>query len=270
MEEVVGAADTSGSLGSDAGESLPTTTEVGGDGQAAGGSETEPILYSVKVDGREEKVTFDELTNGYQRGADYTRKTQAVAAERAELAQLKELSAALERNPRGTLVALAGALGVEFGQVQQAFQPQAGDTELDPLQVIQRDVSRLTQQIEADRQASQTAQQTAAQQANVKAQIEGDLADLHSRHGQFPDMELIQYAVDHRIENLGAAYRAWQYDALDAQRLAEQNAATEAKRRAQVVEGGHNTAAGATRPGTAGSKPTLREAFTSALASESA
>jgi hypothetical protein len=43
--------------------------------------ETSPA-YTVKVDGEEFEVTLDELTSGYQRQADYTRKSQSLAEQR--------------------------------------------------------------------------------------------------------------------------------------------------------------------------------------------
>ena len=43
--------------------------------------------YTVKIDGREERVSLNELQNGYQRQADYTRKTQELASERESMAQ---------------------------------------------------------------------------------------------------------------------------------------------------------------------------------------
>lgn len=42
----------------------------------------ETLRYSIKVDGEEQEVTLDELRNGYQRQADYTRKSQALAEQR--------------------------------------------------------------------------------------------------------------------------------------------------------------------------------------------
>lgn len=45
--------------------------------------------YAVKVDGEEQEVTLDELVRGYQRNADYTRKTMKVAEERRELETLR-------------------------------------------------------------------------------------------------------------------------------------------------------------------------------------
>lgn len=41
-----------------------------------------PATYSVKVDGEEMEVDLNELRNGYQRQADYTRKSQSLAEQR--------------------------------------------------------------------------------------------------------------------------------------------------------------------------------------------
>ena len=41
-----------------------------------------PSSYTVKVDGEEFEVSLDELRNGYQRQADYTRKSQSLAEQR--------------------------------------------------------------------------------------------------------------------------------------------------------------------------------------------
>lgn len=51
-------------------------------------------LFTVTIDGKEEKVTLDELRDGYFRTADYTRKTQALAEERkAAEAELESVRA---------------------------------------------------------------------------------------------------------------------------------------------------------------------------------
>ena len=42
----------------------------------------EPQYYTVKAAGEEKQVTLDELMQGYQLGADYTKKTQEVAEQR--------------------------------------------------------------------------------------------------------------------------------------------------------------------------------------------
>lgn len=239
------------------------------EGEAASGSVEEPLLYSVMVDGVEEKVPFDELQKGYMRQSDYTKKTQGVAAEKQELQQLKNLADALERDPRGTLVSLAGALGVDFGTAKQMVAAEFGtEGDEDPVLAIRREVQTLAQQLRSRDEAEQASKQTAAQQAQVKLQIEGELAQLHSGHGDFPDRELIAYALEHGISNLAKAYGAWQYDAIEVNRIAELNAATESKRQAQIVAGGRNASAGALSRGTAGTRPSIREAFEMAKQSQ--
>lgn len=39
-------------------------------------------LYKVVVDGQEQEVTLDELTKGYSRQSDYTRKTEKLSQDR--------------------------------------------------------------------------------------------------------------------------------------------------------------------------------------------
>lgn len=58
--------------------------------------------FTVKIDGKEQKVTADELIKGYQRTADYTRKTQEAAELRktanAELEAAKSERAHYQQN----------------------------------------------------------------------------------------------------------------------------------------------------------------------------
>ena len=44
--------------------------------------EDEPVTYTVKSGGEEKKVTVDDLISGYQKGDDYTKKSQALAEQR--------------------------------------------------------------------------------------------------------------------------------------------------------------------------------------------
>lgn len=45
----------------------------------------ESAKFTVKIDGKDEQVTQDELLAGYQRQADYTRKTQEIAQQREQI-----------------------------------------------------------------------------------------------------------------------------------------------------------------------------------------
>ena len=53
-------------------------------------SEEEPEVYAVKVDGEELEVSLDELVQGYSRHSDYTRKTQELASQRDQMAQMQQ------------------------------------------------------------------------------------------------------------------------------------------------------------------------------------
>ena len=48
----------------------------------------EENLYTVVVDGVEEQVPLQDLINGHQRLRDYTQKTQKIAAERKQMAEV--------------------------------------------------------------------------------------------------------------------------------------------------------------------------------------
>ena len=57
----------------------------------------EDLKYTIKVDGKELEVGIDELKNGYQRQADYTRKSQALAEARKETEQIQSERGKLEQ-----------------------------------------------------------------------------------------------------------------------------------------------------------------------------
>ena len=53
---------------------------------------SEEPIYTVTIDGTDYEVTQDELIQGYQRNADYTRKTQELAAEKQQSSDFVERS----------------------------------------------------------------------------------------------------------------------------------------------------------------------------------
>ncbi len=53
---------------------------------------SEEPIYTVTIDGTNYEVTQDELIQGYQRNADYTRKTQELAAEKQQTSDFVERS----------------------------------------------------------------------------------------------------------------------------------------------------------------------------------
>mgnify|MGYP003634414841 FL=1 len=67
---------------------------------------SEEPAYTVKVDGSEMEVTLDELLRGYQREADYTRKTSELSLEKSKYNDLMQQSQSEINNKLSTLTEL--------------------------------------------------------------------------------------------------------------------------------------------------------------------
>ena len=65
----------------------------------------------VKLDGEELQIPLSEAIAGYQRQADYTRKTQELSQQREKIEFASTLQAALENNPAATLSLLSQHYG---------------------------------------------------------------------------------------------------------------------------------------------------------------
>jgi hypothetical protein len=76
----------------------------------------EPPTFTVVIDGKEEKVTLEELQKGYSRTADYTRKTQALAESRKKF----------EAEERPALIAERQYIAAKYQQLEELI------TELTP------------------------------------------------------------------------------------------------------------------------------------------
>ena len=205
--------------------------------------------YTVKVDGSEEQVSLDELRDGYQRQADYTRKTQELASERSRLQQAEAIVQSLEADPAGTLEALGDAFGVAratgepTGAVDPWDEPDPNEQRLATLE------ARLEQQDRVHR----------------RQQVEKQVETLKGSYGEFNASELYQHALKHKIGNLEAALTHMRYNdvATRANKLEQDQERTEAKREASMVEpSGSKQAGSSTEPV---SKPnSIREAFADA------
>ena len=82
----------------------------------------EDLKYTVKVDGEELEVGIDELKNGYQRQADYTRKSQALAEQRKETEKIQSERQQLEQERQ------MYANGLQMLREQQTAKLQDFDT----------------------------------------------------------------------------------------------------------------------------------------------
>tara|TARA_B100001094_G_C18193792_1_gene809152 strand:+ start:3952 stop:4671 length:720 start_codon:yes stop_codon:yes gene_type:complete len=216
-------------------DTLETSTEV----------QQEPA-YTVKVDGEEQQVTLEELQNGYQRQADYTRKTQEVAAEKERLQQAEAIVSALEYDPHGTLQTLARSYNVDYGTPQQS-QNNDDYEEADP---VQSKISELENKIAKQEQAQRV------------QQVEREVKTLQEKYGEFDRQELLNHALKNGIPNLEAAYTHLRFNEVKstADKLSQEQEITNKKREAAVV-----TPGGSTQQGTE-TEPTpkvtsLRDAF---------
>lgn len=130
----------------------------------------EETTVTVKIDGKDVEIPISELKNGYQRQADYTRKTMEVAEQRkaaeAQIAQVQQERQAYAANLQRMQVQLEGALQqqqqtnweellqsdpVEY--LRQQHQAQARQAQLSQVYAEQQKVAAL-QQAEAEQSRS--------------------------------------------------------------------------------------------------------------------
>ena len=156
--------------------------------------------------GQKVTVPLSELVAGYSRQQDYTRKTQALAAERHRLADAQAIAQALERNPQAAIEALARAYGVG------GAAPEEQDY-LSEEQQWQRSV-------EARFQAQDRAQREAA--------LNSELARLHTVYGDFNEENLFNQALATNTMNLEIVLRSMVLDTVTQQQQARTQRSTKA------------------------------------------
>ena len=192
--------------------------------------------YRVKAGGEEKDVTLEELVSGYQKGDDYTKKSQTLAEQRKVMeTEAKAIQEAQH---------LREEYQARLGQVSQILQQNDADysdleqlKENDPIayavkvaektentkkmQVIQQEQARLAQesnQYRANQQAQFVAEQSKMLTEKVKEfsdpkkaeQIKNDIRSFGKSVG-FSDEELSQ-VYDHR--HVMILQKAMEYDKL--------------------------------------------------------
>jgi hypothetical protein len=193
--------------------------------------------FIVKVDGKEIEVPKDELIRGYQREADYTRKTQKLAEER----KLVESEFLQVREERQTYAQILGQLQ----QKLQEFEPPEPDWNRleveDPTEyarqwtshqrrqqqkyAVQAEQERLFQmrQAEEQRQLQQTmAQEIASLKEKIpewsspdKAKAEGVALLEYGQKLGFSEQELNTITDSRALLTL---HKAWKYDQMMSKR----------------------------------------------------
>jgi hypothetical protein len=191
----------------------------------------------IKVDGEEVVVPLTEAVAGYQRQADYTRKTQELAQQRSELNWATALKGALDNDPQGTVDLLMQHYGLSRPQAQAAQQQMAADPygfddfDLDPRGGTQQDprLSEIEQRL------------ARFEQAQAQQQLQVEIARLQTTYGpDFDPNEVIAAALKNRSTDLEATFKQVAFDRLLArQRQGATDAArTQTKKSAAVVSGG--------------------------------
>lgn len=200
-------------------------------------------LVTVKVDGEELRVPLREALSGYQRQADYTRKTQSLAERERELEYYETLSRALEQDFDTTVNILRQRYGhVEADRMVAQAQDDYGRWDddpwgSDPWQSDPGDdrIARIEQQL------SHMREQQELQEAQKV--ISSTLQGLQGKYGEsFNPQEVVRAALDRGITDpnlFEMVYRDLAYDKL----LARQQAARSAAEKRQAENAARRSAA---------------------------
>lgn len=188
-------------------------------------------IVKVKVDGEELEVPLAEAIQGYQRQADYTRKTQALAQDREYIEFAKALEAELANNPKRVLTVLEQQFLADFHGQDPEQEPEFTDPVEQRLAAIEQEY------------------------ANQK--LERDLADLSSRYGEdFNATETVAAALELQVPlelafEIVQGRKLWALEQArrdaEAKKAAEEAAITASKRQDGFVAGG-SSAQGAMEP----------------------
>ena len=202
----------------------------------------------LNVAGEEIDVPLKEALAGYQRQADYTRKTQELSEQRKQVQFGAALQEALQNDPKSTLELLKQHYGLE--------EQQSSEDELllDP-------VEKQYRQLES--------RMKAFEQEKAMRDLEKTVESLSRKYGDaFDADEVIAKALATGNSNLEAVYKQTAFDRifeqsltasqLKAKKAEEEQAIVQAKREATVVSKGASA-----KSADVSSKPvtTLRDAF---------
>ena len=166
---------------------------------------------SVTVNGETFEVPLAELRNGYMRQADYTRKTQQVAADADVLKWAREMQEAFRVDPAGSIRYLQEQFGL---QTQNADPFEDVDPEVKP---IVDELRRTQQELAELRRQSQS-----LQASRVDAEVQAELDSMRSRYQDFDPMQVLPIAIENGL-SMDKAYKLWKADKLEVDlRIAEE------------------------------------------------
>lgn len=221
----------------------------------------------VKVDGEEMDVPVKEALQGYQRQADYTRKTQELS-QRADQVQFWEtVDRAMQADPQATLEFLQNQYGIGQAQVaaNTAYSEPEDDWFTDP---SEKRIAQLENQL-------QNVQQHFEQQ-QASQLLDRVVGDLQQRYGEdFNPKDVISEAVRRNISDpraLESIYKEMAFDRMMTRNQAEadvrarrasqdQARQTAAQDAASTVSAGSGSRAAVQAPTPATRPRTIQEAW---------
>lgn len=201
-------------------------------------------FVKLQVDGQEVQVPLQEALAGYQRQADYTRKTQELSEQRKQVEFAATLAQSLQEDPAGTLQALQQHYGV-------ATQPEVEDEWMDP---AEKQMRQLEQRIQA------------FEQSKAMDELTKTIDTLQSKYGEdFNPDEVVAKAIATGVTDLEAIFKQITFDKVYSKaseatkKLSEEQARVQAKRSATIVSTGTSSKGGSPIATTA--PKTVFEAF---------
>jgi hypothetical protein len=222
--------------------------DVEEDDESEDDSPTLDETFVVKVDGEEVEITVREALQGYQRQADYTRKTQELAEARKAfeeeiqgygevLEDVQAFEAAWEENPTGVVARLVGgtdnptlALVLTIKELAVAGQLEKGFLETfgiddDLIKDWSRDVevNTLRGQVSRTQAQEQEAREIEEYQRSVQSavqQYERQIDEIIAEEGLALDangreqfkVQVARYAQANQLTNLKAARKAMLFE----------------------------------------------------------
>lgn len=239
------------------------------DGQVEGGEETfsEAPDYldfdsfgdkyvKVVVDGEELEVPLKEAVSGYQRQADYTRKTQQLAEERRGVQFAQAIQQALDNDPQATIDLLKNHYGIQTDT--NSFEEE-DDLFADPMEKQYKQLESRIRSFE---------------EQQAMNELENTISGLQQKYGDdFDANEVVSRALALGTTNLEGVYKEMAFDRLyereRAQRELQSRKADQEQRIVQAKRSSGIVAGGGSAQGTSSdSTPitSLRDAFAAAKA----
>ena len=214
------------------------------DGQVEGGEDTSFEEYTpeyldldsyadkyvkLQLDGEELEVPLKEAVSGYQRQADYTRKTQQLAEERKNVQFAQAIQQALDNDPLATIELLKNHYGLD-----QVDSFEEDDIWADPMEKQYKQLEK--------RIASFEEQQ-------AMNELERTIGGLQQKYGDdFDANEVVSAALAQGTTNLEAVYKQMAFDRLysreqaqrelQARKAQQEQKVVQAKRSSGIVAGG--------------------------------